>query len=80
MSDKSDKARSLNGDFTGGYAHLYIQALLAESVKGGMLMKSKHCIYEKKTVDNSFCSNHCYITILHKSAIAAPDTGSYCIK
>ncbi|MDY3929134.1 MAG: hypothetical protein SOZ34_07220 [Clostridia bacterium] len=35
-------------------------------------MKSKHCTYEKKAVYNSYCSNHCFDTILYKSTITAP--------
>mgnify|MGYP000370445306 CR=1 FL=1 len=34
------KVRLLNGVYTGGYAHFYIHRLYAESMKGGMLMKS----------------------------------------
>lgn len=35
-SEKSDKVRLLNGDYTGGYAHpLYSQGIIPESMKGG---------------------------------------------
>lgn len=43
------KARFLNGVHTGGYAHTFIfTGRNAESMKGGMLMKSKHCTYGEK--------------------------------
>lgn len=43
----------------------------AESMKGGVLMKSKHCTYGKKAACSNLGSNHTYDTILHKSKIAA---------
>ena len=51
-------ARLLNGVYTGGYALTFIFAgRNAESMKGGMLMKSKHCTYGKKA---DYCSfNYC---------------------
>ena len=43
----------------------------AESTKGGMLMKSKHCTYGKKATCSDFCSYRLNDTIPHKSTIAA---------
>jgi len=43
----------------------------AESMKGGVLMKSKHCTYGKKAACSDFCSYHIDDTISHKSTIAA---------
>ena len=71
-------ARLLNGVYTGGYALTFIFAgRNAESMKGGMLMKSKHCTYGKKADNSSFNSIHIYDTVSHKRTIAASDTGSY---
>ena len=67
------KVRLLNGVYTGGYAHFYIHRLYAESMKGGMLMKSKHIVTYGKEI--AFCSfdNYRYIdNFHHKSTIAAP--------
>lgn len=44
---------------------------VSESMKGGMLMKSKHCTYEKKTALRSFDYYHFYDNISNKSTIAA---------
>ena len=65
------KARFLYGVFTGGYAHLYIHRQYAESMKGGMLMKSKHGTYVKKAVYFSLRGYHFYDNFRHKSTIAA---------
>ena len=71
-------ARLLNGVYTGGYALTFIfTGRNAESMKGGMLMKSKHCTYGKKADNSSFNSIHIYDTVSHKRTIAASDTGSY---
>ena len=43
----------------------------AESMKGGMLMKSKHCTYGKETTFCSFDSYHFDDNFFHKSTIAA---------
>ena len=43
-----------------------------ESMKGGMLMKSKHCTYGKKAACSDFCNYHFNDTISHKNTIAAP--------
>lgn len=47
----------------------------AESTKGGMFMKSKHCTYGKKATRSDFCSHRLNDTILHKSTIAALGQG-----
>ena len=65
------KARFLYGVFTGGYAHLYIHRQYAESMKGGMLMKSKHCIYGKEVAHSTFNSICFDNTVSHKRTIAA---------
>lgn len=51
---------------------------VSESMKGGMLMKSKHCTYEKKTALRSFNYYHLYDNISNKSTIAAHGTSGYC--
>ena len=66
------KVRFLNGVHTGGYAHTFIfTGSNAESMKGGMLMKSKHCTYGKEIACSNFCSYHFYDNVFHKSTIAA---------
>ena len=66
------KARLLNGVDTGGYAHAFVfTGRNAESMKGGMLMKSKHCTYGKKTDCISYYYHRCFDSLLRKSAIAA---------
>ena len=50
----------------------------AESTKGGMLMKSKHCTYGKKATYSDFCSYRLNDTIPHKSTIAASAKVGYC--
>ena len=73
------KARFLNGVHTGGYAHTFIfTGRNAESMKGGMLMKSKHCTYGKKIAFCNFYDYHFNDNIFRKRTIAASDTGSYC--
>ena len=73
------KARFLNGVHTGGYAHTFIfTGRNAESMKGGMLMKSKHCTYGEKAAYSTFCIYYTYDNIPHKRTIAASGTGSYC--
>ena len=71
MSDYSDKAKSLNGVYTGGYARFYIQVISTESMKGGMLMKSKHCTYGKKADIIGFSDYHGYDNFCCKSTITA---------
>ena len=73
------KARFLNGVHTGGYAHTFIfTGRNAESMKGGMLMKSKHCTYGEKAAYSTFCIYYLNDNISHKRTIAASGTGSYC--
>lgn len=62
---------SLNGVYTGGCAHFYIHRFYTESMKGGMLMKSKHSTYGKKAASRSFGSYHFDDNFRHKSTIAA---------
>jgi len=71
MSVKSDKARFLNGVITGGYAPLHNTGTSAEFMKGGVLMKSKHCIYGKKAICSIFCSYRFVDNFFHKSRITA---------
>ena len=71
MSEQSDKARLLYGVFTGGYAHLYIYRQCAESMKGGVLMKSKHIARGKKNAVGDFRSYHTLDNFLHKSRVTA---------
>ena len=52
----------------------------AESMKGGMLMKSKHCIYGKKATCSTFYSYHFDDKVLHKSTIAAPTKETAVVK
>ena len=65
------EARLLNGVFTGGYARFCIHRLYAESMKGGMLMKSKHYTYGKKIVIYNFRNYHFPDSFCHKSKITA---------
>lgn len=65
------EARLLNGVFTGGYARFCIHRLYAESMKGGMLMKSKHYTYGKKIVIYNFRSYHLFDNFRHKGKITA---------
>ncbi len=44
---------------------------VTESMKGGMLMKSKHGTYGKETAYCSFGNYHCHDNVRHKSTIAA---------
>ena len=71
MSEQSDKARFLYGVFTSGYAHLYIYRQYAESMKGGMLMKSKHIANGKKIAICDFRDYHTFDNFLHKSRVTA---------
>ena len=71
MSEQSDKARFLNGVFTGGYAHLYIYRQYAEFMKGGMLMKSKHIANGKEVAICDFRDYHNSGNLLHKSRVTA---------
>ena len=43
----------------------------AEFMKGGMLMKSKHCANGKKVAFGNFGSYHIFDSFLHKSRITA---------
>ena len=66
------KANFIKRFLTGGYAHFYIHRLYAESMKGGMLMKSKHVVTYGKEI--AFCSfdDYRYIdNFHHKSTITA---------
>ena len=66
-----NKARFLSGVFTGGYARLTYTGRYAESMKGGVLMKSKHIADGKKI---AFCNFGNYLftdDFIHKSTIAA---------
>ena len=66
------KARFLNGVHTGGYAHTFIfTGRNAESMKGGMLMKSKHCVNGKKIAVCNFRDYHFIDNFLHKSRMTA---------
>lgn len=52
---------------------------MSESMKGGVLMKSKHiATYGKETIHDSFYSNHLNDAISHKSTIAASAKVGYC--
>ena len=65
-------ARLLNGVYTGGYALTFIfTGRNAESMKGGMLMKSKHCTYDKKAAYSTFGSYYLNDNISHKRTITA---------
>ena len=67
------KARFLNGVHTGGYAHTFIfTGRNAKSMKGGMLMKSKHCTYGKEVAYSTFYSYHFNDNISDNRTIAAP--------
>jgi len=66
------KARFINGVFTGGYALSFIfTGRNAESMKGGMLMKSKYHTYGKEIALCNFGYYHLDVNIPHKSTIAA---------
>lgn len=66
------KVRLLNGVYTGGYAHFYIHRLYAESMKGGMLMKSKHiATYGKEIACCNFSCYHLLDNFRYKRTIAA---------
>ncbi len=72
------KVRLLSGVHTGGYARTFIfTGRNAESMKGGMLMKSKNCTYGEKAAYSTFCSYHSNDNVSHKRTIAASGTGSY---
>lgn len=65
------KARFLYGAFTGGYAPFTYTGCNAESMKGGMLMKSKHCCYGKKIAFRNFRNYHFLDDFFHKSKMTA---------
>ena len=66
------KVRFLNGVHTGGYAHTFIfTGRNAKSMKGGILMKSKHCTYGKEIAFSDFGVYHFNDNVFHKSTIAA---------
>ena len=66
-----NKARFLSGVFTGGYARLTYTGRYAESMKGGVLMKSKHIANGKKIAICDFRDYHTSDNFLHKSRVTA---------
>ena len=42
-------------------------------MKGGMLMKSKHCTYDEKAAYSTFCIYYLNDNIYHKRTITASD-------
>ena len=67
------QARFLNGALTGGYALTFIfTGNNAESMEGGMLMKSKYRTYGKEIALCNSCYYHLDDNISYKSTVAAP--------